>query len=799
MAFWLFIIVIMVIGLTILTLAHGTKLKAIERFQNTSGPAGSNSSAPSMSDFLNSISGGPATTSSFKDTSSIFTTSQGNYTHNVVGQEVYTNAVMPNFANAMDPLVNQPDILLDQPENIVVRNLTVDNNSQFTQADIEWCKSAKMPADLPPHVKGATVGCGWYYIPNPNMTSSGALGQVDGPIYPKGPNNDGRNGIPSYGNGQWIWDLSLAQHLEEIKNCARIKSCIAIDAPSVNGVCGFCPSSGVAIPVLVDGTEKYPKSQTSRNITAPAAICDTTPIMNAASCPVPVAAQKPLVLPNGVNCGVYGYPSPDYSIRLYSKDECENKMNGISYADGECLVLGGNGQADGSYSAMCAALNGVKPVTPDPSICKPDVNGKLSKDCLISLAKAVGYTNQGSILQILQTGRELGQLDKVAIQIVTGQNAPVLPVLYQGGIITTSNAIAYYDNIYSLIKGGKTPQVQQAAMWLCIGTSDFDPCDLPDETPGPFFAECVQQEWRVAGCQPGGTDYPSKQSTLDALNNLTWGNVKSMFNQTYKAMTGETDPVKQDIAVLRCLGINTTRSIPAPCVAVSTEGLILNLDSAAFSNADAKAAYTTTGAWKSKGGMYIGPLIASGNRVSDKKGVQFDGSTVLGSPNLLAQVLGLPYDSKVKNAPDPSQVTTPPPPTPPGPILETWFLPIGDIGMGINSTEQHSAAPFFLINADRAGWQPIFKQINMDLANGIPYNATVTGNNSGIVYTFPITQCADGSSWVGWFGNPTITKPNPIYFVQDSALKFKIQKYVPPTFDPLVPIISETHPWGDCG
>ena len=791
MLIWLFVVIIMVIGLTILILSHGSKVRAIERFQNTSG---SNSSAPSLADFLTSISGGPVTSSSLNTTTTTFTTNQANYGQNILGKEVLTNAVMPNYSNAMTTAVNQPDIYLNTPEDIIVRNLETDNNSQFTAADIQWCKSAKMPSNLPPHVKGASVGCGWYYISNPNMTSSGALGQSNGPIYPNGPNNDGVNGIPHYGNGQWIWDLALAEQLEEIKNCARIKSCIAIDAPSVNGVCGFCPPSGVAIPVEVDGTEKYPKALTIGNITAPAAVCNTTPVMHAASCPVPAAAQPPLITPQGINCGTYGYPSSDYSIRLYSKNDCEANLNGTWSSDGQCLMQDGD-----SFSAKCAPLNGIKPTPPGPTICTPDINGKLSTACLVSLAKAIGYTSQGSIIQMLQTGSAPGQLDKVAIQIVTGQNASVPAALYKGGVMTVQAAITAYDNIYSLIKGGSSPQVQQAAMWLCIGTNSFDPCDLPDATPGPFFAECVQQQWRVAGCQPGGTDYPSQQSTLDQINTLTWGKVKSIFMDTYNAMASTSDPVQQDVAVLRCLGINTKRTMPAPCVGISQNGLVLNLDSAAFGNTAAKNAYTMSGNWTSAGGLYIGPLTASGTRVTDTKGVQFDGTTVLGSPNLLAQVLALPYDGNLQNAPPPATITSPPSPTNPGPILETGFLPIGDIGMGVNSTEQHSSAPFFSFNADRSGWQPVLQQLSRDIANGIKYQATITGNNSGINYTFDVTQCADGSSWAGWIGNPNEVKPNPILFVQDSALKIVIQKYIPPVFDALMPIVSSRHTWGDCG
>ena len=781
MVIWLVVIAAIVVALTVLALLRKSKVGAIENFQNASGST--------MSSFLNSISGGATTSPSLLKATTTFSAGQQNYGQNILGKEVLTNYRLPDFSNLMDPLVNQPDVYLNTPENIIVRNLEIDNGSAFTQADLEWCKSAKMPVNLPPHLRGAAVGCGWYYIPNPNMPSSGALGQFDGPIYPKGMNNDGVNGIPNYGNGQWIWDLGIAQQLEEIKNCARIKSCVAIDAPSVNGICGFCPPSGLAIPVKSDGTERYPEPKTVGKITAPAATCNSTTIMNGSQC---VGPTPPLVTPQGVNCGNYGYPSPDYSIRLYSETDCTTNMNGVWTPNGECMAPDGTG----SYSAKCSALNGEQP-SPPVSVCTPDSRGGLSTTCLITLAKSIGLTSQGALIKMLQTNAGPGDLDKVAIQVVTGQNVPVNPVLYTGGVITVADAISGYDNVYTLMNSGKSYQIKQAAMWLCVGTDNFDPCDLPDDTNGPFFEQCVQQQWRVAGCQPAGTDYPSQQSSLDKINTLTWGQVKTMFQDTYNAMAG-TDPVKQDISVLRCLGITTKRSMPPPCVGVSETGLVMNLDSAAFANRAAVSQYTQNGAWKSVNSVYFGPVIASGTRVCDALGVQFDGTTVLGTPNLVNQVLGLPQ-SNVQNAPDPSTITSPVAPGPPPPLLQTGFLPIGDVGMGVYSTESHQAAPFFDINIDRSGWQPMFQQLHSDLQNNVVYNATVTGNNSKIVYTFKVTSCADGTSFHAWFGNNSVTKPNPILFIQDSALSFVIQKYVVPTFDASQPVMTFSGPLKDIG
>jgi hypothetical protein len=340
---------------------------------------------------------------------------------------------------------------------------------------------------------------------------------------------------------------------------------------------------------------------------------------------------------------------------------------------------------------------------------------------------------------------------------------------------------------------------QQAASWLCIGTNNFDPCNLPDNTPGPFINQCIEQQWRIAGCQPAGTQYPSDQSVLNRLNALTWGKVKEIFTNTYNAMTSEKDPVKQDVAVLRCLGINTKRTTPLPCKGVSRDSLVIAVDSTSFRNAGEKDAYTMRGAWKSANAVYRGDLIASGTRVADAKGVQFDGTTVLGTPNLIAQVLGLPLSTRILNGPDPSLVTSPRPPGPPEPTFVTNFTGIGDIGMGNYVHEVQRPEPYFLFNtAQQAGWVQM-QQIYRDLARGVEYEATVKGMPSGTVYKFPITESSDGTYWVGWFGNPNIKKPNPLMFSRDTSLQYFITKYVTPTFDATQPILTAAGTLRDIG
>jgi len=438
-------------------------------------------------------------------------------------------------------------------------------------------------------------------------------------------------------------------------------------------------------------------------------------------------------------------------------------MGGVWVPNGECLGQG----SVGSYSAECAPLNAVKPIIGNaaaPSLCKPDSSGKLSTACLISLAKSVGLTPKGSLIKMLQTGVPLGAYDEVAIQIVKGQNVPVNPVLYKGGAITVPDALGGYDNIYSLIKGGKTPQIQQAAMWLCIGSTGFDPCNVPDSTPGPFWESCLQQQWRVSGCQPAGSGNP-KGSLLSKYNKNTWGKVKTMFDDAYKAMSDSSNADKQDAAIETCLGINTARVTPKPCITVSAANLILNADSSAFETASIKSGYLASGAWPSINAMYIGNLIANGTKSCDSTGVQFDGNTILGTPNLVIQLLGLPARTVI-NGPSARQLSSVPnaAENPPTYMRGAWVQ--GNTPVNLQST-----------NVDDQG-----NKVYMIFDDG--FTKMANSLNIGKYYAGPISKYSP-AAWPSY-----TTAPTGAYVLGGSI----------PQFDPLVPIVKTGDlPWGDCG
>jgi hypothetical protein len=81
---------------------------------------------------------------------------------------------------------------------------------------------------------------------------------------------------------------------------------------------------------------------------------------------------------------------------------------------------------------------------------------------------------------------------------------------------------------------------------------------------GPFLPQCIQREFRKAGCQPAGKEFPGNVTKLGKYNNYRWGNVVKEFQTLYNSMM-DRDGAKQDEAVKKCLGIGTAREIPEPC------------------------------------------------------------------------------------------------------------------------------------------------------------------------------------------------------------------------------------------
>jgi hypothetical protein len=206
---------------------------------------------------------------------------------------------------------------------------------------------------------------------------------------------------------------------------------------------------------------------------------------------------------------------------------------------------------------MCGYLN--QPVQGKTVlVCDPMSNGNLSRNCLLSLSQGMGYTNKGAIVQFIkQTKRIPSDYDTMAMNLVKSMGVSIPNAILGTGDISQDEAIEVFTNIKNQCTSASEELFREAAKWLVYGSENFDPCDLPNNATGPFVPQCVQREFRKAGCQVGGNEYPVGKK-LSEYNLMSWGNIKSAFSSLFKSMTTDNGE-EQDVAVKKCLGVNVLR------------------------------------------------------------------------------------------------------------------------------------------------------------------------------------------------------------------------------------------------
>lgn len=379
----------------------------------------------------------------------------------------------------------------------------------------DLCKNAEHPRNL----KGSTAfmtkrakdqkGCGWWYVSDLYTPSTGAYGiapTIDSfgrQIEPGGPRNPK---IPTdYPGGEWIWDLDKAIQLEDIKRCRRIQNCDLIDGVDN---CAFCPSKGYAIPVDSAGKVLYPNNELGN--------CgDLSSLVSKGSqCP-------PLVIqPRLTN---YDY---DYDA------------NGNVIVGPNSLALD---QVGRELEFICAA-------------------NPLSKSCRLAMCKEIAGCVEGRGLhRIVQQNGVLSETDRLALQYLANRGSLAIPASFtETGTMPKADAMDLMKRIRSTSMSNQSGIAKAAARWF-IDETPFDVCLYGDADTGPFPIECLQREFRKAGCQASGARYPTAAS---AFSGMSFGTIKTQFRDLFAQMT-DTDRMTnvrdQDQAVRDCLGIGIVR------------------------------------------------------------------------------------------------------------------------------------------------------------------------------------------------------------------------------------------------
>ena len=452
----------------------------------------------------------------------------------------------------LNDAIRQPDMYLSNtPEKDYGVYMVTSPESEFTDADNKFCASAKHPRDLPPRDPNKAAGCGWYFVPDFNRQSIGAIGRSNGPLFPEK--------MPP--NGEWIWNIETAIRKEDIKRCNMIKSCDLLNINGIKGVCGFCPTENKGVPITPNGQLKYPGYT--------GGTCGSKVRTSPEQCIAPRPIAK-VTTRDGQSCGTLGRPNASNTIRLYNKGECD-QLGGVHYSNGECLRPSG-----GSYSWDCRGLNGaqIKQATAPAGTCSPDAQGNLSRECLLSLATGLGMTKQGSIVRMLYTTDRPNDEDTLAIETLKTANITIPDAVLGAGNIDATSAGNIYKSIMDAMTIGKSRLVKNAAKWLAVGSESFDVCDFDEKDVGPFPTTCVQRAWRMAGCQPAGAKFPKSGN---GTANVEWASIGKGYKAAYSAMKS-SDALKQAQATNDCLGIEFGVSKPFECTEQGIETLIYSWD-----------------------------------------------------------------------------------------------------------------------------------------------------------------------------------------------------------------------------
>lgn len=327
--------------------------------------------------------------------------------------------------------------------------------------------------------------CGWLYGV-PYNTGKGAYGISNGPL----------DSSAATAGQRWMWNLAAAKQKYHTELCNQVSHCSDLDASQFKGRCGWCSTSGTAIPINADGTVAYPLS--------PLTACAATAISASSSrCPPPrppppsIPGQPTPVVPDAQLCD----PNSDHRL---SKACLLSKVK-----DAGCST-------DGTlYQALRSGS---------------DTN------YFDSLAQASAY--------ILYQARAAVGLDQTGLS---------------HGAVTTAIALNDFGQVKTYADLGTNTGLNYAARDLCYKAGSmetFDFCtEITDAQQGPFGLNCLQKQFLRAGGQKTGLKYPSIANMNMWNSSNTWADVKTVIS-TLSANTKSSNRVIQEQAMKDYYGIS---------------------------------------------------------------------------------------------------------------------------------------------------------------------------------------------------------------------------------------------------
>ena len=167
-----------------------------------------------------------------------------------------------------------------------------------------------------------------------------------------------------------------------------------------------------------------------------------------------------------------------------------------------------------------------------PNVCAS--SGPLSANCIIQQAIQAGMSTAGTFVSRVNnpTGT-LSETQTEAFRILT-QAGYILPTSPYN--ITRITALNQCSAVVRAQVSGANTQIKAAAALIASGTL-FDICSTEPNAVGPFKVPCMQQEFRKAGCQAAGAEYPKTQDEANADSlGKKMSDVRTMYTALYNRM-----------------------------------------------------------------------------------------------------------------------------------------------------------------------------------------------------------------------------------------------------------------------
>lgn len=125
---------------------------------------------------------------------------------------------------------------------------TYGTNSAALQKDSN-CRQLASPVGM--RAPTDRTGCGWWFVPSPSQTSTGAFGHYGGAMTP--------TLDATHGAGQWLWDPQEAAQAEGLKQAAMVQACPDLPYTKYPNV-GWCPSTNMAVITDGNGNPAFPQA-----------------------------------------------------------------------------------------------------------------------------------------------------------------------------------------------------------------------------------------------------------------------------------------------------------------------------------------------------------------------------------------------------------------------------------------------------------------------------------------------------------------------------------------------------------